>query len=157
MKTLVAINLIMRGIYFVLAYTAHNYEYMTDLGKTPVFPQDSDACRSPQQFQFLVKVISEAKAVPLHAKEVYKGDRGLTLSILDPGLERARPWPIYPLEKHLVSTVQEIGCASRLVCMGPENLGHAGFRAPESPARRGSLYLLHYAGHLLSLDDYKLR
>jgi hypothetical protein len=86
--TLVAINLIMRGICFVLPYTTHNYEYMTDLSETPVFPQDSDACRSPQQFQFLLKVKSEAKAGPLHAKQAYKGDKGLPLSILDPGFER---------------------------------------------------------------------
>jgi hypothetical protein len=88
LKTQVATNLVMRGIYCVLAYTMHNSEYMTALSETPVFPQDSDARRSPQHFQLLVKVISEAKAVPLHAKQTYKGDRGLTLSILDPGLGR---------------------------------------------------------------------
>lgn len=87
-KTLVAINLAMRGIYFILAYTTHNYEYMTDLSETPVFPQDSDARRSPQHFQFLVKVKSEAKAVPLHTKRAYKGDRGLALLLLDPCLGR---------------------------------------------------------------------
>jgi hypothetical protein len=36
----------------------------------------------------LVKVKVEAKAVPLHAKQARKGDRGIALSILDPGLER---------------------------------------------------------------------
>lgn len=33
MKTLVAINLAMRGIYYVLAYTMHNYEFMTQLSE----------------------------------------------------------------------------------------------------------------------------
>jgi len=37
----------------------------------------------------LAKVKSEAKAVPFHAKQAYKGDRGLTLSLIDPGLGRA--------------------------------------------------------------------
>lgn len=78
----------MRGIYFVLAYTTHSHEYMTDLSETPVLPQDSDMRRSPQHFQLLVKVKSVAKAVPFHAKQAYKGDRGLTLSLLDPGLGR---------------------------------------------------------------------
>lgn len=55
-KTLVAINLAMRGIYFVLAYTTHNYEYMTDLSKTPVFPQDSDARRSPPTLSVVGKI-----------------------------------------------------------------------------------------------------
>jgi len=88
LKTLIAINLAMRGIYYVLVYTMHNYEFMTDLSETPVFPHDSDARRSPEHFQFLVKVKSEAKAVPLHANQAYTGDRGLTLSILDPRLGR---------------------------------------------------------------------
>jgi hypothetical protein len=53
----------MREIYFVLAYTTHNYEYMTDLRENPVFPQDSDTRRSPQHFKFLVNVKAEAKSV----------------------------------------------------------------------------------------------
>jgi hypothetical protein len=151
----------MRGIYFVLAYTTHNYEYMTDLSETPVFPQDSDVGHSPQHFQFLVKVKPEAKAVPLHAKQAYMGDRGLTLSMFDPGLGRVGGQGQAPADlpsgENLVSNVQETGWASRLVCMGPEKIAHAGFRAPDSPARRGSLYPLYYAGSLLSLEDYKLR
>jgi hypothetical protein len=33
LKTLVALNLAMRGIYYVLAYPMHNYEHMTDLSE----------------------------------------------------------------------------------------------------------------------------
>jgi hypothetical protein len=98
--TLVAINLAMRGIPFVLAYTTHDYEYMADLSETPVFSQDSDARRSPQHFQLLAKVKSEAKAAPLHAKQAYKGDRGLTLSILDPGLGRVGGQGQAPADLH---------------------------------------------------------
>ena len=79
-KTLV-INLAMREIYFVLAHTTHNYACMTDLS-------DSDAHRSPQHFQFLVKANAEAKAVPLQAKQANNEHRSITLSILDPGLGR---------------------------------------------------------------------
>jgi hypothetical protein len=76
-NSLVVINLAMRGIYFVLVYTKHNYEYMIDISEIPVFPQDSDTRRSPQH-SVSGKCKSEAKAVPLHAKPAYKGYRGLT-------------------------------------------------------------------------------
>jgi hypothetical protein len=128
-KTLVFINLALREIYSVLAYTTRNYKCIIDLSEPPVF--SSGLRRTPFTQGFFSLVKAEVKAVPLHAKQQHKGDRGIALPILDTGLGRwwvvrATPRPLYPLEKHLVSTEQEAGWASSLVCMGPENLAQKG-------------------------------
>jgi hypothetical protein len=60
----------------------------------------------------------------------------------------ATPWPLYPLEEHLLPTVQDAGWAPGPFWTDAENLASTGIRSPDRPARSNSLYRLSYPGPL---------
>ena len=60
--------------------------------------------------------------------------------------QRHAPATLTP-RKDPVPIVQEAGWASGLIWTGAENLTPTGIRSPDRPARRQSLYILHYPAH----------
>ena len=59
--------------------------------------------------------------------------------------------------KDQVPIAQEAGWASGPVWTGAENLAPTGIRSPDRPARRQSLYRLHYPAHIYYLIRNFLR
>jgi len=92
----------------------------------------------------------------------HRGSRGIALLFLDHGTRRGwgvsvTPWSLFTLGKDPVPIVQEAEWATGPVWTGVENLAPTRIRSPDRPARRQSLYRLHYLADVFHKPHAKIK